>query len=123
MTRRNNHTHASRSSLQPRKVAPWQSPEDEPEQKPVRGESAVQHGEEPRGRRSNLFPDLNITATAERLGITKSHLAKVLKGQNRPSIELAQKIADALGKDLQFVASLFHNRSGETSKPKPKKRK
>lgn len=109
---------------QPRKVAPWQSPEDEAEPKPERGQAAVQHGEEQRGRRSVLFPDLNITATANRLGITKSHLAKVLKGQNRPSIELAQKIAEALGKDLQFVASLFHNKSGETAhKPKRKKKK
>jgi DNA-binding XRE family transcriptional regulator len=92
----------------------WDSldePEPDESTQPVRGPAAVQHRDGARGRRSALFPDLNITATAKELGITKSHLAKILSGRNKPSLDLAQKIADALGKDLAFVAALGHNKS------------
>lgn len=93
-----------------RRIAPWPAIEEEDDSaKPERGPDAVQHSEETRGRRSRLFPDLHITATAAKLGITKSHLAKVLAGQNRPSLDLAKRIADALQKDLTFVVALGDN--------------
>ena len=99
--------------LKPRLV--WRmETEPEPEPVPERGDDAVQHSGVTRGRRSKLFPDLNITATADKLGITKSHLAKVLSGKNKPSFELAVKLADALGKDLLFVAALGHNINVDT---------
>lgn len=92
----------------PRRPAPWprkpELDELEPEQ---RGERAVLHGEATRGRRSTAFPDLNITATAKQLGVSKSHLAKVLAGFHRPSITLAIRLADVLGKDLMYVAALY----------------
>jgi DNA-binding XRE family transcriptional regulator len=89
-----------------------------------RGEDAVLHRDHlrrGRGRRSILFPDLNITATAERLGITKSHLAKVLTGQNKPSLALAKKLADVLNVDLAFVALLGDNVIADEPKPPTKK--
>ena len=109
-----------------RRIAPWPRPEEaDPDAKPERGDDAVQHGAETRGRRSRLFPDLNITETAKKLGITKSHLAKVLAGQNKPSLDLAKKIADALQKDLTYVVALSDNsfRQDEPAEDKPKKRK
>lgn len=103
---------------------PWDSPEEEDEPAlPPRGPNAVQHTDETRGRRSNRFPDLNITASAKKLKITKAHLAKVLSGQSRPSISLAIRLAEMLGKDLTFVASLFNNEeAAKTAKPKRKKK-
>ena len=85
-------------------IAPWpRLPEPEPEE--LYGENAVlQIGP---GRRSRNFPKLNIGATAEKLGVTKSHLAKVLEGISRPSVELAVKVAEMLGKDLNFVVRLY----------------
>jgi len=89
----------------PARHATWERPPDEPEYE--RGEDAVLHAGATRGRRSGQFPDLNITATAARLGVTKSHLAKVLTGVNRPSIELAVRLAAALGKDVNYVIGLY----------------
>lgn len=91
---------------------------------PKRGPGAVQH-EGTRGRRSTRFPDLNIGATAERLGITKAHLAKVLGGDSRPSMALALKLANVLNKDLPFVASLYNNEevpANGTTKKKARKK-
>jgi DNA-binding XRE family transcriptional regulator len=103
---------------------PWESPEEEDEPAlPPRGPNAVQHGDETRGRRSNRFPDLNISATAKRLGITKAHLAKVLAGRSRPSIDLGLRLAKVLNRDLTFVASLYNNQeAAQTAKPKRKKK-
>jgi transcriptional regulator with XRE-family HTH domain len=102
---------------------PWESPEEEEEPAlPPRGPDAVQHGDETRGRRSNRFPDLNISATALKLGITKAHLAKVLAGRSRPSIDLGLRLAEVLGKDLTFVASLYNNkRVAKTTHSKKRK--
>lgn len=115
-----------RDKQAPPYTPPWPYEEDAPESdKPERGSNAVQHDGETRGRRSKLFPDLNITATAAKLGVTKSHLAKILSGANRPSLTLAKKLADALQKDLTFVVALSDNSfrqqdDGNGRKPKPK---
>lgn len=115
---------------QPPRLSPWPSldiPDGEDEiAAPARGPDAVQHPKTGgRGRRSALFPDLNITATAENLGITKSHLAKILSGKSMPSMKLALKLTEVLGKDLAFVAALGHNTdrpAQEDAKPKRKKK-
>ena len=86
--------------------ATWPKP-SEPEYTHEYGDGAVLHRAGDLGRRSEIFPDLNITLTAEKLGVTKSHLSKVLEGVNRPSVELAVKVALMLGKDLNFVVGLY----------------
>lgn len=100
------------TALPPRKRADWPKPpasDYEPENEPQRrGERAVLHGEATRGRRSKEFPDLNITATAKALGVSKSHLAKVLAGFHRPSVSLAVRLADVLGKDVMYVIALYN---------------
>jgi transcriptional regulator with XRE-family HTH domain len=73
------------------------------------------------GRRSPRFPDINISATARQLGVTKSHLSKVLLGLHRPSMKLAMGIAAALQKDIYWVASLYKSPVAE-NKPKPRKK-
>lgn len=99
---------APRGHLAPR-IAPWEPPPDPPEPDPgsMRGPGAVQHGGEKRGRRNPSFPDINITATAANLGITKSHLAKVLSGENKPSIDLAIALARVLGVPIEQVVGLY----------------
>jgi len=92
------------------RVAQWDRPVPlDDEEGRVRGQGAVVHAGETRGRRSRLFPDVNISATAAKLGVTKSHLAKVLSGENRPSVELAQKIAEALGVEITYVLALYRH--------------
>lgn len=96
--------------------APWAPLPDDEDEKPERGDSAVLHADGvKRGRRSQDFPDLNISATAEKLGVTKSYLAKVLSGYYRPSMSLALKLCDVLGKDLNYVVSLYKG-SGQDTK-------
>ena len=100
-----------KAKANPMRRAPWDPPPEETDPPAEeRGDDAVLHSGDTRGRRSRDFPDLNITATARRLGVTKSHLAKVLAGQNRPSIDLAMKIAEALGKDLNYVVGLYKSK-------------
>lgn len=104
----------------PRK-ADWARPaEYDAEPTPLRGKGAVQHdtGAEARGRRSTRFPDLHISATAAKLGIAKSHLGKVLAGTSRPSAELTLRLAEVLGKDADYVLSLYKDRQARKSKPK-----
>jgi hypothetical protein len=86
-------------------------PEPEPDFNPApikqRGSKAILHSETTRGRRSKDFPDLNITATALQLGVSKSHLAKVLAGFHRPSITLAVRLSEVLGRSLEYVVALY----------------
>lgn len=87
-----------------------------------RGPGAVQHSDT-RGRRSTTYPDLNIGATARLLGVTKGHLAKVLAGENRPSIKLALKISVALGISLTDVIALYKMEESQETKTKPKQKR
>jgi DNA-binding XRE family transcriptional regulator len=102
----------------------WDGPvEDEPETGWQYGSSAVLHPTERTGRRSTRFPGLNITATAAKLGVTKSHLAKVLSGINQPSISLALKLAEVLGTSLDVVIGLHQGRTvAPPPQSKPKKK-
>lgn len=116
---------AAAKKVTPKKLT-WNiepEPEDEVDAA-LLGELGVQRAGSTRGRRSLQFPDVNISATARKLGITKSHLSKVLLGVHRPSMDLAIAIADALGKDLYWVASLYKKESRETkSESRPRKKK
>jgi DNA-binding XRE family transcriptional regulator len=100
----------------------WDTIEPEPDSMPL-GDGAIRHTTETRGRRSASFPQLNITDTAKQLGVTKAHLAKVLSGINRPSMKLAMDLANILGKELTFVASLYTMEKSRTRKPVKKIRK
>lgn len=99
--------------LRQRAWASFRQPETEPAEEPLelpqRGPLAVQHNgsTSARGRRSERFPDIHITRTAKLLGITKAHLGKVLAGTSRPSYSLLLKLADVLGKDLNYVGRLI----------------
>jgi plasmid maintenance system antidote protein VapI len=97
----------------PIRKAPWPSPPEEEDEEAaltsLSPDAIVHTPSENRGRRSLRFPHLNITATARELGITKTHLSKVLSGQSRPSIKLALQLTGVLKRDLLYVISLYNN--------------
>ncbi len=49
-----------------------------------------------RGRSSELFPDLNFSATAEAVPCTQSHLSNVLHGERIGGVPMLQRIAIVL---------------------------
>lgn len=89
-------------------IKPWPALPPREDQPPLRGPDAVQHEGETRGRRSRSFPDLNISATASRIGVSKSHLSKILAGGTRPSVDVAVRLAAAMGVDVATVIDLYH---------------
>ncbi len=54
------------------------------------------HGDDARGRRSSVRPDLNFTALAEELGVTPSSVSTLVKGVGTPSVPFAEKLARAM---------------------------
>lgn len=74
--------------------------------------AVLHHDGERRGRRSKSHPILNFRATAEIVGISRSHLAKILDGVNRCSLSVAVRLAEALGITPAAIDALY--------KPKPK---
>jgi len=67
-----------------------------------------------RGQKSPSFPELNLTMIARTLGIAPSWLGRILNGQVRPSMELAERIAAVLGwSGVDQVNRLYKH------KPKP----
>lgn len=89
----------------PRRIAPWLRPEEE-EDTPAFGPGAVLRTGKTPGQKNRLFPELDIGATARNLGISRPYLAGVLSGKTSPSLRVAVKIADALQKDLSYIAAL-----------------
>ena len=71
-----------------------------------------EEGGERRGRRHALAPEINITETAAKIGITKSHLSKILSGLNRPSLPVAINMSHVLGCTVEDVLKLY--------RPKPR---
>lgn len=98
---------STKDSEDPKKVV-WNIPlEDEDIEELTVTDDSVIRAADTRGRKSERFPTVNLTTVAKQVGCTRSHLSKILLGQNRPSIDLAEKIAIVLGRDVNWVASLY----------------
>lgn len=54
--------------------------------------------------RARLDLDLSQQQIADRVGLTRSYIAKVERGHANPTFEIAERIADALGLDLSLHA-------------------
>lgn len=95
----------------PKRKATWPKPEGyEPEPYSFASPEhysppAVLHKGENRGRRSKRFGPLDISKTAAKLGVTKSHLGKVLAGVSTPSAELALKLAQMMNTTTDVILS------------------
>lgn len=64
--------------------------------------------------------NLNQTQLAELVGITQPFLSDIEKGKRKPSIEVLQKLCDALGCSADYLLSLPHSDGAgmkETSLP------
>lgn len=46
---------------------------------------------------------INVTAFAERLGVTRQHLGNIEHGRATPSVELLVKIADEFGTSVDYL--------------------
>lgn len=60
-----------------------------------------------RGPCHTRFPAINVSATAEAYGISKSQLARLLNGQNQPSMRSLQLLAGILGKTVEEVVEIY----------------
>lgn len=66
---------------------------------------------ERRGRRNSEFPTINIRATAAKMGVTESHLSRLLTRKTRPSFRMAIKLANAFNITLEQIERIYdkHN--------------
>lgn len=53
---------------------------------------------------------LTQSQLAERVGITQAFLAEIEKGRKRPSLEVLEKLCDALGCSADFLLGITPNR-------------
>lgn len=56
-----------------------------------------------------VFHDMNQTALAERLGISKSYLSELESGKKSPTLELLQKYAETFGMPLSSLLFFVEN--------------
>jgi transcriptional regulator with XRE-family HTH domain len=58
------------------------------------------------GRRSRLYPELNLRELAHRAEVDPSYFGRVLSGKQRPSLPVAQRIAAVLGVPIEEIAAI-----------------
>ena len=63
-----------------------------------------------------VFHDMNQTALAERLGISKSYLSELESGKKSPTLELLQKYSEAFNMPLSSLL-FFAENVGTPSRP------
>lgn len=55
--------------------------------------------------RRGQAPKVTLTALAQRVGVTASHLSEIENYKNEPSLDLANRLSDATGIEMKsFVA-------------------
>jgi transcriptional regulator with XRE-family HTH domain len=77
-----------------------------------------QYGAYKSERRSKDLPYLNVAALARKVGVSRSHLNKWLKGTNRLSVPVGMKLAEALNMPLAKVLALGGTKSEADAKAK-----
>lgn len=55
------------------------------------------------GERSPVFPDICRAALAQRLGVTRGHVSKILSGNVSPSVEVLERMARLLGMTMEAL--------------------
>ncbi|PWT88246.1 MAG: hypothetical protein C5B54_10940 [Acidobacteria bacterium] len=59
--------------------------------------------EDMRGERSRVMPDLNRSALAKDIGVSRSQLSRILNGKVDPPVKTLRLLADALEASLDEV--------------------
>ena len=65
-----------------------------------------------------VFHDLNQTALAERLGISKSYLSEIEAGKKQPTLELLQRYASTFNMPLSSLLFFAENVNSSTRSDK-----
>lgn len=52
------------------------------------------------GQRAQRLPDVNRSALARHMGVSRSQLSRILNGEIDPPLKMVRKLADALGVGL-----------------------
>lgn len=65
-----------------------------------------------------VFHDMNQSALAERLGISKSYLSEIENGKKPPTLELLQKYADTFNMPLSSLLFFAENVDSHTRSDK-----
>jgi len=58
---------------------------------------------DPRGERSKLVPGINQSELSRQLGICRTHVNRLLRGRNVPSVGTMRKLGGLLGMSLDEV--------------------
>mgnify|MGYP001565342732 FL=1 len=58
---------------------------------------------DPRGERSTLVPGINQSELSRQLGICRTHVNRLLRGRNVPSVPTLRKLSGVLGMSLGEV--------------------
>lgn len=66
-----------------------------------------------RGRKSDLAGDLYVRGVAESLGITVTHMSRILTGRSRPGMALASRIADFAHCTIEDILAVSSARARE----------
>jgi DNA-binding XRE family transcriptional regulator len=62
-----------------------------------------------RGRRSARWPDLNMSKAARAIGTWQSSLTRIMNGQTRPSLTMADRIAKYFGWTIEMVSQIWND--------------
>lgn len=62
------------------------------------------------------FPDANRTSLAEACGVSMGHVCKVLNGDNDPSLQVAGRMAKALGLGMEALMEALERQKRARSK-------
>ncbi len=72
-----------------------------------------------RGRKSELAGDLYVRGAAEALGITVTHMSRIVTGRSRPGMDLASRISRLSGCTLEQVLAVSSARAHELGQSAP----
>jgi transcriptional regulator with XRE-family HTH domain len=78
----------------------------------------IYHQPGDRGPRHARFPEINVSATADNHGMSKSQLSRLLNGDNRPSMKSIGILSEILGKTAAEVIGMFQDEKLKPHKPK-----
>jgi len=65
-------------------------------------------------------PHVYLAGFAEELGVTSSHLSRIMRGKGNPSLQLAIRLANKLGMSIDELARAVGAQARSSECPQPK---
>jgi len=69
-----------------------------------------------RGRRSKLYPNVCLERLAKSVNLSSGYISRVMRGLNKPSLDVAQRIARELNVSLDQLTEAIYLRPKPESK-------